>query len=379
MLTKAEIVHKAVQIGFDDIGFTGIEPFASQLDLLKQRQGSYDWVERRGLALRQGTDPGTVMPDGKTLVVLISVYYRQGYPDYMEGHFGRCYLDDDRITKDGLALQIKAFRRFLGDHGVASKLAPNLPHRLAAARAGLGTFGKNCLFFSRKAARQSSFVLPIAMVVDRCFAPDPPTVAVGCPDWCRNACIAACPTRALKGPCHIEPRRCISYLSYYGEGMTPLELREPMGLYVYGCDRCQNVCPRNAARLAEPLPMNAKVAAKEPDFQLERLLRMDKAYFETKIWPHMFYMPADDLWRWQMNAARAMGNTRDPKYIDDLTAACKENADEKVRAMAAWALGRIGGGPARTALEALKLGADGVFLQEIESALDGFALSGGSV
>ena len=22
---------------------------------------------------------------------------------------------------------------------------------------------------------------------------------MGCPDWCRNACIAACPTRALKG------------------------------------------------------------------------------------------------------------------------------------------------------------------------------------
>lgn len=377
MRSKEEIVRKATEIGFDDIGFTGVEPFASQLDLLKQRQASYAWVERRGLALQQGTDPGTIMPDGKTLIVLLAVYYRQGYPPYMEGHFGRCYLDDDRITKDGLALQVKAFRRFLSDNGIASKLAPNLPHRLAAARAGLGTFGKNCLFFARKAARQSSFVLPIVVMVDRHFEPDPPTVEVGCPDWCRNACIAACPTRALKGPGHIDPHRCISYLSYYGEGLTPMELREPMGLYVYGCDRCQNVCPRNAARLAEPLPMNAKVAAKAPDFELERLLRMDKAYFEAKIWPHMFYMPADELWRWQMNAARAMGNTRDPKYVADLVAACRENADEKVRAMAAWALGRIGGGQARTALEALQRQAAGVVLQEIETALTGEAIAPG--
>ncbi len=370
MLTKEEIVRKATEIGFDDIGFSTVEPFDSQLELLDQRQASYDWVERMGLALKQGTDPKSIMPEGRTIVVLIAVYYRNGYPDYMAGHFGRCYLDDDRITKDGLSVRTKAFRDFLSGHGIASKIALNLPHRLAAARAGLGTFGKNNLFYSRKAARQSSFVLPIALIVDRFFEPDAPTVAMGCPDWCRNACIAACPTRALKGPGRIEPRRCISYLSYYGEGLTPVELREPMGLYVYGCDRCQDVCPRNAARLAEPLPMNEKVVEKESAFQLENLLRMDKAYFKENIWPHMFYMPADELWRWQMNAARAMGNTRDPKYIDDLAAACSEDRDEKVRVMAAWALGRIGGARARKALEKLKQKVDGLVLREVTGALE---------
>lgn len=370
MLSKEKIIGTAAEIGFDDIGFAGIEPFDSQLDLLKQRQEAYDWVERRGLALKQGTDPKTVMPEGKTIIVLIAVYFHKSYPREMEGHFGRCYLDDDRITKDGLALRIKAFRRFLSDNGIASKVPPHLPHRLAAARAGLGTFGKNNLFYSRQAARQSSFVLPIAVMVDHAFEPDPPTIEMGCPDWCRNACIAACPTRALKGPGHIDPRRCISYLSYYGEGLTPIELRGPMGLYVYGCDRCQNVCPRNAARLAEPLPMNEKVAAKAPDFKLERLLHMDKAYFKAKIWPHMFYMPADEIWRWQMNTARVMGNTGDPMYIHDLAAACKDNPDEKVRAMAAWALGQIGGKRARFTLEGVRRQAAGVVLQEIQMALE---------
>ncbi|MEJ2458803.1 MAG: thiamine pyrophosphate-dependent enzyme, partial [Novosphingobium sp.] len=42
-------------------------------------------------------------------------------------------------------------------------------------------------------------------------------------------------------------------LTYFGDGLTPRDLREPMGLYIYGCDRCQNVCPRNAARSATPV------------------------------------------------------------------------------------------------------------------------------
>ena len=170
---------------------------------------------------------------------------------------------------------------------------------------------------------------------------------MGCPDWCRNACIIACPTGALKGPRHLDPRKCISYLSYYGEGITPLELREPMGLWVYGCDRCQNVCPRNAPWLAKQLPMNAKAAAMQADFTLSNLLHMDEAFFKAHIWPHMFYMGAGDIWRWQMNAARAMGNTLDERYLPDLEQAMAENTDARVRGMAAWAMGRIGGPEAK--------------------------------
>ncbi len=61
------------------------------------------------------------------------------------------------------------------------------------------------------------------------------------------------------------------------------------------------------------LPENERVTKKSLDFQLEKLLHMDRSYFEQRIWPHMFHMPADDIWRWKMNVARSMGNTRDTK------------------------------------------------------------------
>ena len=369
MLTKQDIIAEAMRLGFTDIGFTDAEPFASQKEYLLAHQEEYGWAEAVGFSLLDGTDPKHFLPEAKSVIVLLMSYFEEAFPLTMERHFGRCYLDDDRMTKDGLALKVKAFRQFLQTSGVDSKVPFNMPHRLSAARAGLGTFGKNCLFYARRVARSSSFIFPIALVVDNEYPPDEPTIAIGCPDWCRNACVAACPTHALKGNGRIDPRRCISFLSYYGEGLTPMELREPMGMYVYGCDRCHNVCPRNIPWITEGKEPNPRVAAKTSNFDLARLLHMDKPYFTKNIWPHMFYMSADDLWRWKMNAARAMGNSLNPAYVSDLIRAFQENPDDRVQSMIAWALGCIGGAEAGVALEQFNAGASGMVKEEIGHAL----------
>jgi len=83
----------------------------------------------------------------------------------------------------------------------------------------------------------------------------------------------------------------------------------------------------------------------------------------------MFYMPADQIWRWQMNAARAMGNTRDQRYVDDLADAVRSNPDERVRAMAAWALGRIDGVRAREKLVEFERLSEGILLEEVTAAI----------
>lgn len=370
MLSKTVIIERARDLGFDDIGFAAADPFESQGEILKARGESYAWASEKGLDLARGTDPRNVYPEARSIIVLIENYFRQAFPRPLEGKFGRCYLDDDRITKDGLALRVKAFRDFLRAGGIESKAPLNIPHRLSAARAGLGTFGKNCLLYANRAARQSSWVLPIALLVDREFVPDDPTMEVGCPQWCRNACIAACPTGALKGPRHLDPRLCISYLSYYGEGITPLELREPMGIWVYGCDRCQEVCPRNRPWMSQDLQENRRAAALVDDFQIPHLLHMDREYFSSRVWPRMFYMPPGEIWRWQMNAARAMGNSRDTAYVPDLARALRENPDQRVRGMAAWALGRTGGGGAKKALENTPEPGEGLVKEEIRRALE---------
>ena len=370
MISKNEIIEKAHELGFADIGFTSAEPFETQKEILQERYQAYEWAFKAGLDLISGTDPRQILPQAKTIIVLLEAYFHQGFPKALEHHFGRCYLDDDRITKDRLARRVKAFRSFLTENGIESKVPFYLPHRIAAARAGLGTFGKNCLFYSNKVAGQGSWVLPVTVVVDHEFAPDTPTLEVGCPDWCRNACMTACPTGALKGPRHIDPRKCISFLTYYGQGLTPLELREPMGLWVYGCDRCQNVCPRNAPWLAKELPMNPNVMPMVEDFKLANLLHMDGQYFNTRIWPRMFYMSEKDLWRWKMNVARVMGNTLDEQYVPELARAFQENTDERILGMIAWALGRLGGSKAQFILTQILPNSNGLVRKEILSALE---------
>jgi len=369
MLTKQDIIDEARRLKFADIGFTTAEPFQSQKDYLLTRQEEYGWAEALGLSLLAGSDPKNILAGAKSIIVVLESYFEGSFPLPMERHFGRCYLDDDRVTKDGLALKIKALRKFLSERGIDSKVPFHLPHRLSAARAGLGTFGKNCFFYASRVAEGSSFVFPIALVIDHEFPADEPSISIGCPDWCRNACVAACPTRALKGDGKIDPRRCISFLTYYGDGLTPLELREPMGLYIYGCDRCQNVCPRNVNQMTKQKPQNRRVSAKVADFDLARLLHMDKTYFIQKIWPHMFYMSADDLWRWKMNAARAMGNSRNPLYVTELIRAFKENSDERVQCMIAWALGRIGNRESLIALETFFKDSAGKLKEEIKQAI----------
>ena len=84
----------------------------------------------------------------------------------------------------------------------------------------------------------------------------------------------------------------------------------------------------------------------------------------------MFYMSDKDLWRWKMNVARAMGNSRDEDYIPDLLTAFGNNDDERVLGMMAWAMGRIGGPKAKKALNDLLPGRDGLVREEILLALE---------
>lgn len=369
MVTQAQIIKHAQTLGFEDVGFTSAEPFDDHKKLLAQMPDEYGWADAVGLDLKNGVDPTSILPDAKTIIVLIEPYFKQSYPPSMEAHFGRCYLDDDRMTRDGLSLRIKAFRQFLRNAGINSKVPFNLPHRVAAARAGLGTFGKNCLFYSNAVARGGSWTLPIAVVIDKAFAPGTPSIETDCPTWCRNACIAACPTKALKGNSRIDPRKCISYLTYFGDEITPLDQREPMGMYIYGCDRCQNVCPRNQPWLTKQLPLNQRVVAKAADFALPLLLHMDQDYFKSRIWPHMFYMGPETIWKWKMNVARVMGNSHDRGYLPDLERAFIENQDPRVKGMCAWAMGRIGNQETGSLLKSHAESNSGMVLEEINLAI----------
>jgi len=85
------------------------------------------------------------------------------------------------------------FRNILRENSIDSKVPFNLSHRVAAARAGLGTYGKNCLLYAREAAERSSWITPIAIVVDEEFEPHSNAIYEN-PRWPEKPSVYVCMT-----------------------------------------------------------------------------------------------------------------------------------------------------------------------------------------
>ena len=110
--------------------------------------------------------------------------------------------------------------------------------REAAARSGVGFYGKNTMLITR---RHGSWVVLGTLVTDVELEATPP-LDTDCGE-CR-ICIDACPTGALDEPGTLDATKC---LSYWTQAPTPIpeEYRPELGAQVYGCDICQDVCPWN--------------------------------------------------------------------------------------------------------------------------------------
>ena len=368
---KETIKEKALDLGFEDIGFTGVEPLDLYIREIDSRSAEmYAWVQTKAFNTRRAANIAAKHPWAKSLVVLIRNYHRRAFPPQLIGIMGRCYQVDERKEHGAEHQRLIEFMRFLKDQGIRVWYDDELPARMAAARAGIVTYGKNCFAYARKSMRGASWLESIPLVLDTDLDPDEPSIELGCPKWCKNACIAACPTGAIYAPKKMNPIRCIAYNSYYTDGITPMELREPMGTWIYGCDRCQEVCPRNQPWQTQELPHNEALVQRAPDFALQTLLTMDDDHYVGNVWPLAFYISRKKAAKWQMNAARALGNLGDPENISLLTRTLNDSPHEIVRGMSAWSLGRLGGAIAKSALETRRAGEHGLVRKEIDYALD---------
>ena len=110
--------------------------------------------------------------------------------------------------------------------------------REAAARSGVGFYGKNTMLITR---RHGSWVVLGTLVSDRELETTPP-LDTDCGE-CR-ICIDACPTGALDEPGTLDATKCLSYWTQ-APAAIPEEYRPALGAQVYGCDICQDVCPWN--------------------------------------------------------------------------------------------------------------------------------------
>ena len=375
MSLTREIKDFALDLGYHYVGVTTAEPFTWFAEELESRRDAYRWVTDGRLKMSECATPTNIMPSAKSIIVVAYDYAREGFPPELVGKIGRLYQSRSYVAPRNRihGARRRLFIEFLESKGLQVMLAPNLnvPERMAAARAGVVTFGRNNFAYTKDAG---SFIVITAFVVDAELEYDEPTIEAPCPEGCR-LCIDACPTGALE-PFKLNPRKCIAYNCFMSQddyapstsSHIPPEIREKMGSWIHGCDICQEVCPRNRPHLKAKLPVNKFLSRIAEQFDLRKILLLTDEYYEEVLRPVMYnYIRGKKYF--QRNAAIAMGNSGDRSYVPYLAQAL-DDAEPLVRGYSAWALGRLGGDEARAAIEkALAMETDESAKSEMEAAL----------
>ena len=207
--------------------------------------------------------------------------------------------------------------------------------RAVAARSGLGWYGKHTNII---VPGHGSFVMLGEILIDVELEPDEPLQK----DCGRcQICLNRCPTGAIVAPYTVHAPLCISYQTIENRGTIPIEVRERMGDWVFGCDVCQDVCPYTGAAKSmfdeafQPATIDNAFPA------LAWLLRMSEVEFRaTYRGTAVLRTKRSGLAR---NAAIALGNIGDSDDLPDLSEALRSHDLPLVRAHVAWAIGRIGG------------------------------------
>ena len=370
---KAEIKRLARAHGFPLVGIASAEQFhRAERSLIERiRDGLFD-----GLAwftaerARFSCDPRNHLADAQSLIALGISYLtlaRASAPD-STGPRGRvARYAWGRDYHEEVDQRLRAFCADL--HACCppeTKLKTfvdtgRIVDRAVAERAGLGWYGKNSNLLTHQ---YGSWVFLAEVLTNLPLPPDQP-VRTHCGTCTR--CMPACPTGAIVAPGVVHNDRCISYLTIELRGPIPRDLRPLMGDWIFGCDVCQDVCPVN--RKAEP----AAPAAFQPEEgigerpNLALLLQLTEDEFRRRF-RHTPLMRTRrrGLLR---NVCVALGNLGDRRAIPSLIQAIGD-PEPLVRGHAAWALGKLGGDQARSALARRQSVEDDDWVrEEIELAL----------
>lgn len=365
----------ALEAGFDRAGVADLTPLEHGEELLRWlERGDQAGMAYLGRRVEERLDPSRIFPGARSVLVVALQYHPLGQeepPGDLWRRVARYARGKDYHDVMGARLKALAARISEAFPGCESRpyidTGPVLERELAA-RAGMGAVGKNTMLLHPEAG---SWFLLGELFLSLDLAPDVPLT-----DLCGSCtlCLEACPTGALAEPYRLDSNRCISYWTIEHRGALPEAAREMVGGWVFGCDVCQEVCPWNREARGAVHP-EMELPPERAELDLARLLLLSRDEYVERF--RGTAMKRAKLSGLQRNAAVAMGNRLHRQYVPPLARALAEG-EPVVRSHAAWALGRIGGEKARTALSrALENEADVDVWSEVEAALAAAVSPGG--
>jgi epoxyqueuosine reductase len=301
-MTAVELERLARDLGLDVVGAAPASAYDETERHIRERKARGLFADMRFTMAQPEVSchPETLLPGARTVVSAAHCYYAPEPP--LEPGAGRLprYTWYDAYAE--LRTKLDALGRRLG--GAYRVLVDENQHvdREAAARSGVGFYGKNTLVITR---RHGSWVVLGTLVTDRELETTPP-LNLDCGSC--TLCIEACPTGALDEPGTVDATKCLSYWTQSANEM-PAEYEPALGAQVYGCDICQDVCPWNRGiekRRADERPPDAA----EPHVSLVDWLESDPAELRARY--GRLYVPRNDGRYLQRNARIALENEQVP-------------------------------------------------------------------
>lgn len=334
----------ARELGFQDIGFTGVNLHEHEAYLEKWLQAGYhgtmDWMARHG---SKRSRPSELVP-GTCTVISCRMDYLPEAADAWEilensgkGFVSRYALGRDyhKLIRSRLAKLAERIRDELAS-GTFRAFVDSAPvlERAIAEQSGLGWIAKNTMLINESAG---SYFFLGEIYTDIPFMPSDPKEEKHCGSC--SACMVACPTEAFVAPFVLDARRCISYLTIEHKGSIDEALRPKMGNRIYGCDDCQLVCPWNKFATTSP----------EPDFapregldqaDLITLFAWTEKEFEDRLQGSPIRRIGHE--RWLRNIAVALGNAETTQEIVTALRSKQDTSSPLVKEHIAWALNQHG-------------------------------------
>ena len=333
MLAK-KIKSKAMELGYTACGIIPAISFDEFLNEVDKRSALFPKTKKfydnfRGM--------GIPPEDAKSIIVCTQRLNKYRIPKELESLYGKMYLFDARVSYTEENRTNDLFETYLKMLGL-DIIECSVPDRWAGAKAGVGKFGRNNFLFDEK---HGSYIVIQTWIVDKELdydaAPDDVVLST-CNDGCHK-CIEACPTKALSGELLMDAGKCICRVQFDDEDALDEELREQMGVWIYGCDACQDVCPANKGKFneSEEFPLLKEF---EELMKPENILIMSESTYKNVIHPRFWYAEIDQLWIWKCNALRAMINSGDEKY-NTLIKQSVVNKDKRVSDIAKWGCDKL--------------------------------------
>jgi len=187
--------------------------------------------------IEKRTNPAANLPGAKSIIVIGVPYELQNFPPMPEGAGFISVLGTANDYHNIVRGKLKRLAELMpgGKHKILVD-SGTLDERALAVKAGLGYIGLSGLVISKEYGSRFNIgvmLTTLELPASKSSKPE------NCPPDCRK-CIDACPTKALHP---FDATRCISYLTQKDE--LTLEEAALIGRHMYGCDICQDACPKN--------------------------------------------------------------------------------------------------------------------------------------